>query len=168
MNYSLIAAVSDNYVIGLGNEIPWHISEDLKLFKKLTLGNILIMGRKTFESIGKPLPGRTTIVVSGSAEVRKELEASGICVCRSLESALNEAEKTAEKSDKGSPEIFVAGGASIYSQAISGAEKLIISRVPGTFDGDRFFPRFSESDWNLEKKEDFADFSLEIYNRHGK
>ncbi|MBI9107295.1 MAG: dihydrofolate reductase [Spirochaetales bacterium] len=163
MKYSIIAAISDNFVIGRNNEIPWHISEDLKLFKKLTLGKILIMGRKTFESIGRPLPGRTTIVLSGSEDVKKKLTAAGISVCCSLEAALKTAAEIS--GGKEAREVLIAGGASIYAQAIAGAEKLYLSRVPGSFDGDTFFPEFSEADWRLENKEDFTDFTLEIYSR---
>ncbi len=165
MNYSIIAAIADNFAIGLNYEIPWHISEDLKLFKALTLGNIIIMGRKTFESIGRPLPGRTTIVVSSSDKVREVLGAAGIRVLGSLDAALATAAKIAAKTDGDKPEVFVAGGASIYAQAIGGAQKLYISRVPGDFPGDTFFPNFTEDDWKLEKKEKFIDFTQEIYSR---
>lgn len=161
----MIAAISDNFVIGLNNRMPWHLPEDLKLFKQRTLGNIIIMGRKTFESIGRPLPGRTTIVISSSDKVRETLGESGIKVCADLESALKEAASAAEKPSAKNPKIFVAGGASVYAQAIDGAQQLYISRVPGNFDGDTFFPKFTNIEWRLTGSEKHADFTLESYSR---
>ena len=160
--YSIIAAVSDNYAIGKNNSIPWHISEDLKLFKRLTLNNIIIMGRLTFESIGKALPGRKTIVVTGTPDVfmkdrnDRELYAAG-----SLDAALTLA---GEMSSADEAKVFVAGGASIYRQAFSGAEKLYISRIPGEYDADTFFPR-PGTEWRMESSEQFGEFRLEIYSR---
>lgn len=165
MKYNIIAAIADNFAIGLNNEIPWHISEDLRLFKKLTLGNIVIMGRKTFESIGKPLPGRTTIVVSSSEKVCEVLGEAGIRVLSSFEAAIEAAAAIANETSDGNSQIFVAGGASIYAQAIDGADKLYISNVPGSFDGDTFFPKFSEENWKLETEKKFSDFTQKIYSR---
>jgi dihydrofolate reductase len=165
IGYSLIAAVSDSLVIGSNNRMPWHIPEDLKLFKRLTSGNIIIMGRKTFDSIGKALPGRKTIVITRNPEEFKALHKSGnISVCTSLTDALTEAEKLS--GEEGSKrQIFVAGGASIYKQAIDNAEKLYLSRIPGEFTGDTFFPEFSKQKWKLESTEAQDGFSLEIYLR---
>lgn len=166
-NYSLICAVAENMAIGKDNKIPWHIPEDLKLFKKLTTGNIIIMGRKTFESIGKPLPGRISIIISTSYNETQEYSAeTQIYKCSSLEKALHTAseitEKTSGLEDK---EIFIAGGASIYKQAIIGAEKLYISRIPGIYEGDTFFPEISDQFWNLDAETDYEKFMFQVYSR---
>ncbi|MDC7226226.1 MAG: dihydrofolate reductase [Spirochaetales bacterium] len=159
-NYSLIAAVSDNLVIGKDNRMPWHVPEDLKLFKRLTLDNFIIMGRKTFESIGRPLPGRTTIVVtSAHREFSRANSSNNLIAVPSIEAAIETAGRQPEK------EIFIAGGASIYAQAIRGASKLYLSRIPGDFEGDTFFPGISNTDWILDSEEDFPGFRLEIYRK---
>ncbi len=167
--YSLICAVAENMVIGKDNKIPWHISEDLKHFKRLTTGNIVVMGRKTFESIGKPLPGRISIVISSSyKEPQNYTSDTQLYKCGSLEEALNTASEIVEKSaekDSADKEIFVAGGASIYKQAIEGAEKLYISRIPGTFEGDTFFPEIQDHIWNLTSETDYEKFRFQIYSR---
>lgn len=160
--YNIIAAVSDNLAIGKDNSIPWHITEDLQLFKRLTLNNIVVMGRLTFESIGKPLPGRTTIVISRSpAEFLEKHSHHNLFASASLNEAL---EKAQELKQTGTAEVFIAGGASIYRQAIAGADRLYISRVPGEYDADTFFPEL-DSGWKIESTEAFKDFTLEIWSR---
>ncbi len=168
-NYSLICAVAENMVIGKDNKIPWHIPEDLKHFKRLTTGNIVVMGRKTFESIGKPLPGRISIVISSSYDEPQEYTADTLLYkCGSLEKALFTASEIVEKSaGEGSvdKQIFVAGGASIYKQAIDDAEKLYISRIPGIFEGDTFFPEIQNHIWNLTSETEFEKFRFQIYSK---
>ena len=160
INYSLIAAISDNLVIGKDNTMPWHVPEDLKLFKRLTTGNIIIMGRKTFESVGKPLPGRTTIVItSNPGDFSSKYSNEKLMAVDSLEAALKSASEIPEK------QIFVAGGARVYTQAISGAQKLYLSRIKGEFEGDAFFPNFNNGNWVLESDEEQEGFRLEIYRK---
>lgn len=164
-NYSIIAAISEKGVIGFENRIPWHLPEDLKLFKKLTTGNIIIMGRKTFDSIGRALPGRTTIVITRTPkDFLKKHSQPRLLASDSLEAALSEAEKTA-KQNTPEAKIFIAGGASIYTQAMDKARRLYISKIPGDFEGDTYFPEFSTEDWNLESTEALNGFKLESYLR---
>lgn len=133
---SLIAAVADNRVIGMGNRIPWKFSEDLKRFKELTMGHTLIMGRKTFESIGRPLPGRRTIVVS-----RKGIKTPYVDVASTLESALLGAQ--------GDSEAFICGGSEIYKQALGLVDRMYLTTIHGTFAGDAYFPEIDFSQWSL-------------------
>ena len=158
INYSIIVAVSDKLVIGKDNLMPWHVPEDLRHFKRLTTGNTIIMGRKTFDSIGKALPGRTTIVVTSSPDAFiSKHQADRLSAAGSLEEALSLAAQTPEK------QIFVAGGASIYRQALGGAQKLYLSRIPGDFEGDTHFPEFRDGGWDLESSEQYNGFKLEVY-----
>ncbi len=148
---NIIAAMGKNRVIGKNNKLPWHIADDLKNFKKLTSGNVVVMGRKTFESIGKPLPNRINIVISSSMS-----ETEGIIVCHGVPSAL-------EKARSYNKEIFIIGGATIYQQTIPWADRMYLSYVKGDYDGDAFFPQYDESQWRVEKREDFPDFELVTY-----
>jgi dihydrofolate reductase len=130
---SLVAAMGgENRVIGHGGRIPWHIKADLEHFKNLTTGHAVIMGRKTFESIGRPLPKRTNIVVTRNADFSHE----GIVVAYSLEDALEKAKEYSENKR----EIFIIGGAELYAQALPHADKLYLTLVEGSFEGDAFFP----------------------------
>ena len=130
---SLIVAASRNGVIGAGGKLPWHLPADLQRFKKLTMGHPILMGRKTFKSIGKPLPGRTNIVIT-----RQEgFQACGAAVAHSLEEALQMCEKEAE--------VFVIGGAEIYKQALPLADKIYLTRVEQDFEGDTFLPAIDKT-----------------------
>lgn len=131
---SIIVAIGPNREIGNGKDLLWHISADFKRFKTLTTNHPIIMGRKTFESIGKPLPNRTNIVITHDPNFIYE----GIVVVNSLEKALNEAKKVDQK------EIFIIGGGQIYQQAIQYANKLYLTHVKGNFDATIFFPKYSE------------------------
>ncbi len=133
---SIIVAISDNYAIGRGGDMPWHLSEDLKYFKRITTGHSVIMGSRTFKSLGcKPLPNRRNIVVS-----RSMAPVEGIEVFNSLESAIAATENEEET--------FVMGGGEVYRQAIEFAAKLYITRVyTSVEDADTFFPQFSENFW---------------------
>jgi dihydrofolate reductase len=133
---SIIVAVASNGVIGNANQLPWRIPEDLKRFKLLTSGHAVIMGRKTFESIGKPLPNRKNIVVSRTMQAG---EANGWVAVGSLEQALQAAQ--------GSSEVFVIGGDSIYRQAMPLAQRLYVTRVHAAVEGDTFFPEISGEEW---------------------
>jgi len=139
---SIIVAMSQNSVIGLRNELPWHISEDLKNFKKITLNHSVIMGRKTYDSIGKPLKDRNNIVISRDTS----LKIDGVEVVNSLEKAIL---KTDESS-----EIFIIGGQQIYSIALPLATHMYITKVNGIFDGDAFFPDYVEDEWREIARED--------------
>jgi dihydrofolate reductase len=140
MIISIIVAMSSNRVIGLNNALPWRLSADLKRFKQLTMGHCLIMGRKTFESIGRPLPGRTMIVVTH----QKDYEREGVQVVRSLDEAL------AKATDD---EVFIGGGAEIYRQTIDRADRLYLTVIQKEFAGDAFFPAIDFTEWQLESEE---------------
>ncbi len=142
----LIAAVAENGVIGAGNQLPWKLSADLKRFKSLTLGHTLIMGRKTFDSIGRPLPGRTTIVITRDRGWTRE----GVTVAHNLDEALAKAHG----------EIFIAGGGEIYAQAMARADRLYITHVKEPFDGDAKFPAIDAHEWRAVEREPHLDEAL--------
>lgn len=139
----LVAAVADNGVIGREGDMPWRLSTDLKRFKALTLGKPMVMGRKTFDSIGKALPGRVTIVVTRSTD----FAADGVRVAHTLGDALALARQVATESD--AAEIIVAGGGDIYAQAMPLADRLYITHVHARPDGDTHFPAISPDEWAL-------------------
>ncbi len=143
MRLSIIAAVADNGVIGRGNDLPWHLPADLKRFKRTTLGHHLLMGRKTFESIGRALPGRTTIVISRGAPKVPE----GVLVAGSLGAAVELARAA------GDDEAFVAGGAEIFLAALERADRIYLTRVRGDVTGDRYFPELELEGWDLVSSE---------------
>ena len=139
---SIIVAMSQNSVIGLKNGLPWHIPEDLKNFRKITINHSVIMGRKTYDSIGKPLKDRDNIVISRDAS----LKIDGVEVVNSLEKAIS---KIAESS-----EIFIIGGQQIYSIALSLSTHMYVTKVDGNFDGDAFFPDYIQDEWREVARED--------------
>ena len=128
--FQAIAAMAENRVIGNGNKIPWHLPDDFKWFKAKTMGHILIMGRKTFESIGRPLPGRETIILSQSG-----YRAPGTRTVESLEQ-LNEVLTDDDRIP------YICGGAEIYRQTLGQCSDLYLTQVKGTFEGDAYFPKF--------------------------
>ncbi|MBI4137082.1 dihydrofolate reductase [Candidatus Roizmanbacteria bacterium] len=131
---SLIAAIDRNRGLGKDNKIPWHIPEDLKHFKEITMGHPVIMGRKTFESIGKPLPGRVTIVVT-----RNPNYACGVRTVHSLDDAISYATSLDQK------EIFIIGGAEIFKQSIHRAHKLYLTIIDAAYEVDTYFPAYEET-----------------------
>ena len=146
MTLSIIAALGNNNVIGRDNQLPWHMPADLKRFKQLTSGHHLLMGRRTFESVGKPLPGRVTVVITRSHDYAP----SGVAVARSLDEAISKAEAT------GDPEIFIGGGTEIFNQAIHRADRMYLTRVHAEPEGDTFFPEFDDvSEWHLVDAEHY-------------
>jgi dihydrofolate reductase len=147
---ALIAAVADNRVIGIDNRLPWHLPADLKHFKSLTLGKPIIMGRKTWDSLGRPLPGRLNLVVSRQADLRLE----GAEVFPSLATAMARADEWARA--QGVDELMLIGGAELYAQGLAQAERLYLTRVHLSPEGDAFFPAFDESDWQLAEREEHA------------
>lgn len=162
----MIAAVAENGVIGSGNAIPWRLPSDFAHFKRTTLGKPLIMGRKTFESIGKPLPGRTNIIVSR----RQDYQPDGVLVTSSLEAALQQAQIIAE-ADHAS-EIMIGGGSAIYAEAMPLADRLYISHVALSPVGDAYFPAIAPEVWQETQQiavpanpADSAAFRVSIYER---
>ena len=137
MKLSLICAIAENRVIGRNNSLPWHLSEDLRYFKRTTMGNCIIMGRKTWESIGRPLPGRTNIVITSNPNY----EAEGARVVASLPAAIKLAESISLID--GSEEAFVIGGAGIYQAALLLANRLHLTRVPPQVEGEHLLPEFA-------------------------
>jgi dihydrofolate reductase len=162
----MIAAVAENGVIGNGNAIPWRLPSDFVHFKRSTLGKPLIMGRRTFESIGRPLPGRTNIVVSRQADYHPD----GALVVSSLDAALERAQSIAE-ADRAS-EIMIGGGGAIYAKAMPFADRLYISHVALSPVGDAYFPPILPEEWREvgkidvpAKPSDTAAFRVSIYER---
>jgi len=137
MQISIIVAVSQNGVIGKDNQLIWRLPDDLKRFKSLTLGHPMIMGRKTYDSIGKPLPGRTSIVVSRNSNLSIE----GVLVANTFEEALEKAAFT------GTDEVFVIGGGNIYEQSLQLADKIYLTDVHTVIDGDTFFYIPDKAGW---------------------
>jgi dihydrofolate reductase len=150
-----IAAVARNGVIGDGRNIPWHISEDLRRFKRLTLGHVLIMGRKTFDSIGRPLPGRTTFVITRDRMWRGD----GVRAVPSVDEAIQLAR------DLDSETIFVAGGGEIYRAAWDHLVRLEITEVDLEADGDVTFPPIPAAEWEETDRERHDGFSFVSYRR---
>lgn len=147
MKLAIIVAAAKNGVIGRNNQLPWHLPQDLKYFKAVTLGKPVIMGRKTYESIGMPLPGRTNIVVTRS----KEWSAvDGVVVTNSFEQALSEAQKLVAQGLLASDEAMVIGGAEIYRSALQFVDRIYLTRVAVEPEGDAFFDALNELDWVLE------------------
>lgn len=144
MKVSLIAAVARNRVIGRDNRLPWRLPADLRRFKELTMGHALLVGRKTFESIGRPLPGRDMIVVSRRPDYAPE----GVRVAHGVQEALGLARESGES------ELFVAGGSEIYRQTLPVADRLHLTRIEEDVPGDAYFPEFDETEWRLVERED--------------
>jgi dihydrofolate reductase len=156
---SLIAALGQNRVIGVNNGMPWHLPGDFKYFKEKTLGKPIIMGRKTWDSLGRPLPGRLNIVVSKQADLHLE----GAEVYSSLEEAVARAEEWAL--EQGASELMLIGGAQLYAQALPHADRLYLTRVYLSPEGDAWFPEFSPYDWEQRDfKQNAADGDKPAYN----
>ena len=147
-----IAAMSLNRVIGAGNKIPWHLPDDFKWFKKTTTGHILVMGRKTFESIGKPLPNRTTFVLTRSSQPISGVETIA---------ELGEIKARLRKNDQ--REIFICGGAQVYEQTLALCSDLYLTLVKRTVEGDAFFPRFEDQFTLKETIAQNAEFEIRHY-----
>lgn len=166
MKLSLIVAAAENSVIGRNNKLPWHLRSDLQYFKRITMGKPILMGRKTFESIGRPLPGRTNIVISRNPAYQAE----GIKVVASLEEALALAEDIALID--GCDELMVIGGAQIYAEAMDRADRIYLTRVHCHPEGDAYLPAIDTAHWRECHREecvaaagDDHDYSLLVYER---
>ena len=147
----LIAAMTKDRVIGSDGKMPWHIPQDLKMFRKITTGNIVVMGRKTYESIGKPLPERENIVLSHTP-------VEGVTVCGSILEAVRIGEQSGKK-------LFFIGGADIYSKAVNIVSHMYISWINSRYDGDTYFPDVDFSKWHESDKAYYDDFVMVHYTR---
>lgn len=134
---AIVVAIAENNVIGKDNQLIWHLPADLRHFKQKTIGHPMIMGRKTFESIGKPLPGRTTIIVTRQEDYQVE----GCIVVNSVEEALGKGKAL------DSEQVSIVGGAEIYKQALPHVDMIYLTEVHHTFDGDTFFPELKKEEW---------------------
>lgn len=162
----IIAAVAENGVIGADNDLPWHCPTDFKFFKQMTIGKPLIMGRRTFESIGKPLPNRPNIIVTRDIDYAVE----GAYVIPGLAPAITFAAELCR--DIGSDEIMIGGGGTLYEQAMPLADRMLITRIHAAPDGDTIFPDIEETLWvRTSKREEIAgdrdshDMTFEIWSR---
>jgi dihydrofolate reductase len=158
---SYIVAMDNNRVIGKDNQLPWHLPADLKFFKKTTMGHSIVMGRKTYESIGKPLPGRENIIVTRN----KEYDQEKCTIIHTVEELCTFAKEKGE-------EIFVIGGAELFKATFSYADRLYITEIDHEFAGDTYFPEFKESEWKiisqekgLKDEKNPYDYSFNIYER---
>lgn len=150
---SFLLAASENNVIGKDNKLPWYLPNDLKYFKNLTWGMPVVMGRKTYESFGKPLSGRRNIVITRSANWKAE----GVEVASSIESAVELAKESAVK------EIFIIGGGEIFKTFLSKANRIYLTRIHHNFEGDAFFPEIDENEWQLERNIDCPADEKNLY-----
>lgn len=137
----LVVAVAQNGVIGVAGDLAWRISDDLKWFKKTTMGKPILMGRKTFDSIGKPLPGRDNIVVTRS----RDFSPPGVFITRSVEAGLKLGTACARAGE--TQELCIIGGAEIYAQTLACADRIYLTRVAAQVEGDAFFPELDSDDW---------------------
>jgi dihydrofolate reductase len=142
MRVSLIAAMDRNRVIGLENHLPWHLPVDLKWFKKNTMGKVVVMGRKTFESIGRPLPGRINMILTRD----KSYQADGCVVVHTIE------EIFAEIGDE--QEVMIIGGGQLFEQLLSRANRLYLTRIDAEFEGDSYFPLLNPEQWRVIWREE--------------
>jgi dihydrofolate reductase len=148
---TLIVAVADSGVIGRDNTLPWHLPDDLKRFKRLTLGKPIVMGRKTFESIGKPLPGRQNIVVTRDANYQRE----GVTVVHGVDAAISAAGDV--------PEVMIIGGADLFRLFLPRAARVHLTRVHGNVEGDIHWPALDEREWKVVEREDHAADERHLY-----
>lgn len=143
MPIAQVVAISQNRVIGKDNQLIWHMPADLKHYKNITMGHHMIMGRKTYESIGRPLPGRTTVIITRD----KNYKAEGCIIVNSLDEALKVAASDSEP--------CIVGGGEIFRQAMSITDKIYLTIIHHDFEGDTFYPELDPAEWKLIKREDF-------------
>ncbi|HNP48965.1 MAG TPA: dihydrofolate reductase [Bacteroidia bacterium] len=143
MSLSIIVALSENNVVGVNNQLPWKLSADLKRVKGLTMGHHIIMGRKTYESIGRPLPGRVNVVISGNPEYKAE----GCKIVASLSEALDLAMNDSE--------VFIFGGGVVFREALSKVNKIYMTKVHHVLDGDTHFPLLNPKEWKETERMEF-------------
>jgi len=145
MRVSFIVAKAENNVIGINNKLPWHLKDDLQNFKKITMGHHILMGRKTFESIGKALPGRISLVVSSEPKANQE----SVFWFTSIFRAIKQAERSGES------ELFIIGGEKVFKAALSLCDRIYLSEVHGDVKGDTYFPQLSEKNWKRISEQKF-------------
>ncbi|MGH3423583.1 MAG: dihydrofolate reductase [Nocardioidaceae bacterium] len=155
MTVALVVAVGTNGVIGRDGGLPWERTGDLAHFKALTTGHVLVMGRRTYESIGRPLPGRTTVVVTRQPDWPAP---DGVIVCADVDAALDRAAGI-------DPEVFVVGGAQVYAAALPRADRLVVTHVEQAPDGDTYFPDVDRARWAETAREAYDGFSIATYDR---
>jgi dihydrofolate reductase len=159
MRRSLIVAAAENGVIGVDNRLPWRLPADLRRFRRLTMGHHIIMGRKTYESIGRALPGRITVVLTRTAG----FDVPGVIVARSLDDAFLQA------AARGESEAFVCGGADVYAQALPQCERAYLTVVERQYTGDAVFPGLDSVEWVLSESEPHSEaeppFRFETWER---
>ena len=155
LRLSILVAMAKTRVIGRDNRLPWHLPADLKHFKFLTMGQTIVMGRKTYESIGKPLPGRANVVITRQTDY----EIPGAVVVNSLEDALLVCEETSTIDT----ENFIIGGEKLYQQTIKICQRMYITEIQSNFDGDVFFPQFDPGDWEEMQRDKHVDGNLEYH-----
>jgi dihydrofolate reductase len=162
MRVSFIVAKSTNNVIGVNNQLPWHLKDDLQNFKKITMGHHILMGRKTFESIGKPLPGRMSLVVSSEPRPNQD----SVLWFPSIFRAIKQAERSGET------ELFIIGGEKVFRSALSLADRIYLTEVKVELAGDAYFPTLSLKNWKTVSEQAFAkneandhDFVFSILDR---
>ena len=154
MRLSIVVAMDDNRLIGNKNQLPWHLPADLAYFKKLTTGKSILMGRKTYDSIGKPLPNRRNIVMTRNSEI----SVPGCEVVSSLGQAL--------ELTKGEEEVMVIGGASLCDQLLPEINRLYITKIDGEFEGDVFFPKYDHFNWSQVSCDSHKKDSVNEYSHH--
>ena len=159
---SLVAAVSENNSIGKNNQLLWHLPNDLKFFKNTTWGGVVVMGRKTFESVNKPLPGRTNIVITKQTN----WSAENVIVANSVSDAIQKAR------DLNFKEIFIIGGGEIYKESMHLVNRIYLTKVHTSIEGDTFFPELETEKWNLLSNKDFKsdekhafDYSFQVWEK---
>ncbi|MEM8561103.1 MAG: dihydrofolate reductase [Pseudomonadota bacterium] len=163
---AMMVAAAENGVIGSGNDLPWHLPEDLRHFKRVTMGKPILMGRKTFQSIGRPLPGRTNIVISRDSMLKVE----GVTVAASLDHAIDEATRVIDRDS--ADEMVVIGGAEIYRAALPQVARLYMTEVHAMVEGDVMLPLITWSQWRETQRERHSasagnpfDYSFVVYER---
>lgn len=164
VRFSILVAMAGNRVIGKNNRLPWHLPADLKHFKFLTMGQTIVMGRKTYESIGKPLPGRANVIITRQTDY----EVPGAVVVNTIEDAL----MVCEDISIGNPENFIIGGEKLYRQALKFCQRMHITEIQRDYDGDVFFPEFDRSEWeevqrdkHFSEKDDNLEYHFVILDR---
>jgi dihydrofolate reductase len=148
--------MADNRVIGVNNRIPWHLPDDLKLFKRLTMGHHIVMGRKTYESIGRLLPGRPTVIVTR----QPDYAVAGAIIAHSLQDAINAAARD--------DEIFVIGGAQLFREALPIADRIHLTLVEAKPEGDTFMPEFDITQWSQVSREEKPGYRYVLLERGGR
>nr|AIA12196.1 Dihydrofolate reductase [uncultured bacterium] len=165
MRISFIVAKAENNVIGINNQLPWHLKADLQMFKRITMGHHILMGRKTFESIGKALPGRVSLVISSTPRPVAE----NVLWFNSIFRAIKQAERSGET------ELFIIGGEQIFKYGLSLVDRIYLTEVKGNIKGDVFFPQLSMKSWNkiseqhcLKDADNDHDFSMVVLDRRNR